>query len=77
MAEEQIIVSRRTYAFAKTMETERRLKQEAAASLQSSDFSYGFVRLFSCYAFDVETKSDKLFNFQCHIFKCRGQACSV
>ena len=32
MAEEQIIVDRRRYSFAKTMETERRLKQEAAAS---------------------------------------------
>jgi len=36
MAEEQIIVDRRRYSFAKTMETERRLKQEAAASWYSS-----------------------------------------
>jgi len=32
MAEEQIIVDKRRYSFAKTMEAERRLKQEAAAS---------------------------------------------
>ena len=33
MSEEQIILERRRFSFAKTMETERRLKQEAAASL--------------------------------------------
>jgi len=32
MAEEQIIVDKRRYSFVKTMEAERRLKQEAAAS---------------------------------------------
>jgi len=36
MAEELIIVDRRRQTFAKTMENERRLKQEAAASLYCS-----------------------------------------
>jgi len=36
MAEEQVILDKRRYNFAKTAETERQLKQEAAASQWSS-----------------------------------------
>jgi len=50
MAEEQIIVDRRRYSFAQTMETERRLKQEAAASWKSSDISFSFVFLLNAFA---------------------------
>jgi len=63
MAEEQIIVDKRRYSFAKSMETERRLKQEAAASWYSCNIHTDFPTSYPVMHFNSNSLNNKCLSF--------------